>query len=82
MATAKTRKAKSVSLQSAVHCWKTYDFVITSSTGHTLIGQVTMPPDSTEAETTRAVMFIYAKESHKKHIAIDPFNAQIIIKRT
>ena len=81
MAIRKTRKAKSVSLLSAVHCWRVYDYIITSSTGHTLIGQVNMPPDSTEAETTRAVMFIYAHESQKKNIAIDPFNAQIIIKR-
>lgn len=63
-----------------MHCWKVYEFIITS-TDYTLAGHINVHPDDTEAEVTHAVMLIYAKEAHKQHIHIDPFNAQIIIKR-
>ena len=80
MATKKTRVRKSVSQPGAVHSWTIYEFYITSKE-YALGGSIEMPPACTVEETTRAIMHLFAQSAHELHIEIDPFNAQITIKK-
>lgn len=80
MATKKTRGRKQVSQPDAVHCWTNYEFSI-SSKHYSLAGVIEMPPGSTSDDTTRAVMHLFAQSALDLEVEIDPFNAQINIKK-
>ena len=80
MATRKTRGQKQVSQPGDVHSWTNYEFSITSK-DYALAGIIEMPPGSTIDDTTHAVMCLFAQSAHDLKVEIDPFNAQISIKK-